>query len=496
MLTNKFAFFDINYGEFASITGTNLNTSTAVYAYDNRSDAGNTTWNTTTGSLVYYWGTDVHLDSFFINNHNWQNGTVYKQIAPKLLLHCDGLSGSAVFVDSSLVARTVYNMGSVIQTAAIGAPFGTGSAFFPGTSTAQTMLYTDQTNDFSFADDPFTVLFWVRCTAFPSLTAGLNDEHFCLFTSASNSSSYHTGGYITSLKANTATSKFMLKTTVDGSGVTHSLTAMTLNTWHFMAYSKPATGSAVNVYLDTNKIGEIVAGLGDYNCLSAFCIGSGNNPTTNSLGSDALKGYMDEFVVIKGVGLYDGTTISVPASPFTSTGSFYSITSFSNLTTSSYYYNNAGTIAAVGVKFEFTSTQDSLTGTAGEIIATKQKFALSRNPSKYIPSKTPILKTNRLYNGPIVSTRVGDYFEAQIGWSMLLGDPNTLTNTDLQNVTELARQNISFLFWPNANNDFLNLQTWRKEDVFKCKINDQVSYEFADPDTRSIIADYLIEETK
>ena len=52
MLTNKFAFYDINYGEFASITGTNLNTSTAVYAYDNRSDARNVTWNMTTGSFT------------------------------------------------------------------------------------------------------------------------------------------------------------------------------------------------------------------------------------------------------------------------------------------------------------------------------------------------------------------------------------------------------------------------------------------------------------
>ena len=64
-------------------------------------------------------------------------------------------------------------------------------------------------------------------------------------------------------------------------------------------------------------------------------------------------------------------------------------------------------------------------------------------------------------------------------WRHLQGDPNTLTNTDLQNMTELARKKTSFLFWPNANNDFVNMFTWRKQDIFKCKITNDTEYEFS-----------------
>ena len=474
MLTNKFAFYDINYGEFASITGTNLNTSTAVYAYDNRSDAGNTTWNTTTGDFTYDFGQNVQLDSFFINNTNWQAGEITCNGINKTLLLIHGNNGAGnPLIDSSTEADLLHSITAYNGCAQVATTSKFGSSSIALTGTGYFGITT--VNEFSGTGD-FGVSMQVR----------FNDNNAQYLMKTFDGLLSHAHDFSMHIYPNSAGSTLVLN--VNG---TLSYTV-----------SMPYLSIGVTHHLEINRSGGVIYPFYNGTLANTMPSMSGNitaRPLVCGLGhsTGGIATYSNCFVEEIRITNYAPHTANFtpPTAMYTSTSSFATLTAFS-LTSNSFYYNHPSTISTSQVRYSFTSTQDSLTGTAGEIIATKQKFALSRNPSKYIPSKTPILKTNRLYNGPIVSTRVGDYFEAQIGWSMLLGDPNTLTNTDLQNVTELARQNISFLFWPNANNDFLNLQTWRKEDVFKCKINDQVSYEFADPDTRSIIADYLIEETK
>lgn len=78
VLSATMKFYDMNYNEFASLTGTNFSTSTGVFLYDNRSDAGNGTWTDTSGTLVMNYGTSAGLimSDFFINNTNIKTGYI------------------------------------------------------------------------------------------------------------------------------------------------------------------------------------------------------------------------------------------------------------------------------------------------------------------------------------------------------------------------------------------------------------------------------------
>src|SRR3990167_1614466 len=251
VLTNSMAFFDINYNKYASVTGTNLNTSTAVYAYDNRSDLGNVTWTSQAGTYIadYGSGTFFYADSFFINNHNFASGNLQ---------------------------------------------------------------------------------------------------------------------------------------------------------------------------------------------------------------------------------VYTGT-------------SYLTIASFANLTTNAYHYQHNATITAYRVQFVVNYTQAGEAARAGELITTEKRFSLVDNPSRYVPLIRPIGQGNVLFDGRMIWNDRSNIFEADISWEYLQGDSNTLTNTDLQNMTELARRRTSFLFWPNANNDLVNMSTWRKEDVYKVKILDDATYEFVSPGLQHVI---------
>jgi hypothetical protein len=183
------------------------------------------------------------------------------------------------------------------------------------------------------------------------------------------------------------------------------------------------------------------------------------------------------------------------------TGSAWStITSFANQTTSAYYYKHTSTLTGYQVRYVCTDTQDSSTAYAGELIATAERFQLNYNPSKYVPTLSPTVKAKQLYNGLTIANKIADrenVFSAEVGWGYLFGEENTLTNTDLQNITELARENNAFLFWPNGDSEFLNMRTWRKDDLYKCKILGEVKYEFPSPAIAyAIIADYEFIEVK
>jgi hypothetical protein len=134
---------------------------------------------------------------------------------------------------------------------------------------------------------------------------------------------------------------------------------------------------------------------------------------------------------------------------------WFTLTTYANNTLSSTYYSVSITANYYGLGVTFTGTQDGASAYLGEMIMTKKKFQLVTNPSTYIPQMTDVGNVNRLYGGRSTYSTKGNYFNAKISWNMLQGD-DTLINSDLQYMTELARRKTTFLFWPNANNDFLN----------------------------------------
>lgn len=175
---------------------------------------------------------------------------------------------------------------------------------------------------------------------------------------------------------------------------------------------------------------------------------------------------------------------------------WYTVTAYSNNSATTNYYNNASTSTQItDTKIVFTKTVNSDPAYFGEFIATKKKFQLNYNPSTYVPSINPVGISKTLWDGRSVFNQRSDAFSANLGWGFLIGDANTLTNTDLQNVTELFRKKTSFLFWPNADNTFPNMFTWRKQDIYKCKCLEAVNYEFPAAGLTYIVkANYTIRE--
>ena len=176
---------------------------------------------------------------------------------------------------------------------------------------------------------------------------------------------------------------------------------------------------------------------------------------------------------------------------------WFTLTTYTNNTLTTNYYSLSATANYYGLGVNFSSTQDGGSAYIGEMIMTKKKFQLVMNPSKYKPSMVDDGNFKRLYGGRSTYSTKGNYFRAEIGWGMLSGD-EVLTNSDLQYMTELARRKTTFLFWPNANNDFLNMYTWNKQHIFKCRIiTPDTPYELAGPNLlNKIKAEYIIEEVQ
>ena len=181
----------------------------------------------------------------------------------------------------------------------------------------------------------------------------------------------------------------------------------------------------------------------------------------------------------------------------TNTGVWTTLTAYTNQTITSHYYNIGSSTIVYDAKVNYTSTQDGAVGQMGEFIVTIKNFQLAYNPDIYQPKMTPIMTKNILWTGKgVFAKKAESYFTANIGWSALQGNANYVGNTDLQNVTELARKNTSFIYWPNANNTTQNLYTWRAQDIYKCKISSPVVYEWYDKSVDYIIkgTGFLIEE--
>jgi len=183
------------------------------------------------------------------------------------------------------------------------------------------------------------------------------------------------------------------------------------------------------------------------------------------------------------------------------TGTAYAVAaSYTSIATSSIHMSFTTVTSVSRVRItNSTTASPSATAYAGEIIATRRKFTLGRNPNRYRSIISPVLVQKNTWDGRTIfneRSRSNGVFSAEIGWDFLEGAASN--STDAVNITELARKRTSFLFWPNAGNANQDgVFTWRGEDMYKCKIGDAVTYEFSNNNlTNYISTDFLIQEIK
>jgi Concanavalin A-like lectin/glucanases superfamily/PASTA domain len=214
-----------------------------------------------------------------------------------LLLHCDGINGSAVFVDSSSNANTMTTVGStVIDTS--DPQFGTGAMNLgPGFGAGGVTCPTGGAGGlFDMGSGDFTVEFGINIPS--SIGFGVYVIGDGFGTSGQLGSTYNAAG----------TSKFNLSVNIGGSAFSADSPALTtFGAWHSVALVK--SGTTITAYLDgvggipiTVPAGALVTPL------TSFQVGSlgtfGNKP----------PGEMDEIRVTKGLARYTGNY--TPTGPF------------------------------------------------------------------------------------------------------------------------------------------------------------------------------------
>lgn len=150
-----------------------------------------------------------------------------------------------------------------------------------------------------------------------------------------------------------------------------------------------------------------------------------------------------------------------------------------NYTLSS-YHASINTLGVQGVGINVVNSQNSGTNSyVGEFIATRKKFQINKNPSNYMVENVPIGSGQNMWDGKANWREHSNIYSASIGWEYAEGNLSSMTGTDLYNINELARQRVNFLVWPNASNtagQYPDLWSWRTNDLYKCRITENVNY--------------------
>lgn len=195
----------------------------------------------------------------------------------KLVMHGDG-EGQAI-VDSSPSARDITNTGAGITQSADQSVFGGKSIYFPGgTANYLTLADSDDWN-FGSATD-FTIAWWWRPA---DITRDL--QHF-IFKSPEFVIRYrndHTMSIYNWVVADTP-----------------AFTPVN-NTWVHLALAR--SGSTLKFFV--NGVGETITNMSI----------NPNGWVMGSDGTNTLRGYIDEFIITKGLNLYPNN-FSVPTGPF------------------------------------------------------------------------------------------------------------------------------------------------------------------------------------
>jgi len=214
------------------------------------------------------------------------------------LLHFDGANGSTSFVDE--VGHAWTRLGSPVISNAQ-SKFGGTSGYFPSTGAISAAYHSD----FDLLGGAFTIRGFIYHT-----TTG-DHRIFSLggtTTDWGSTTNIHlllqvdSGNRLTLAISNGTTAPISMNS---------AGTLLTLNNWTFFAAS--VDSSAARLYLGSSRVAQISA--------PAIARPSGNPvPCIGRIASQGAgndwRGYIDEFEILKGVALYNDTTITVPTAPF------------------------------------------------------------------------------------------------------------------------------------------------------------------------------------
>ncbi len=196
----------------------------------------------------------------------------------KLLLHCDGISGKAVFPDKSQSAHNMYvGVGLTINSTL--QKFGSGCLSLPGGSFLY--VYNDPNGDLTLGTGDFTIDFWFRPNTGYASSVTLVDWQ------------PGAGAYVTIAINSTGKVGFW----VNGGWSITGTTTLVANTWYHCALVR-ASG---NTKLYINGVQEGSTYADTWNYLS----GGTNRPVFGVWGTDGttwpFSGYMDEICISKGI---------------------------------------------------------------------------------------------------------------------------------------------------------------------------------------------------
>lgn len=217
---------------------------------------------------------------------------------PSLLLHMDGVNGSTTFTDSSGYANSMTNINAVISTTT--KAFGPSSGNFNGSAAVYVPALSGGIFDLGSTGAPWTIEGWMYVpsgTAAGNIIFGLSNlalgqEPIQLFVGISGPN-------------------YILSGTVAGAGVS-SPGNIAPNTWTHFAL----VGDGALTVCYTNGVGGTVVTYAAFNIAAGgFNFTVGAQGVSGGIPSAGYVGYIDEFMVTRGVARYT-TNFTPPAAPF------------------------------------------------------------------------------------------------------------------------------------------------------------------------------------
>ena len=204
----------------------------------------------------------------------------------KLALHCTGINGSKVLVDSSPSNHAVTTYGDAkIDTST--KVFGTGSLKLDGNG--DYLAVPDHT-DWNFGDGDFTIDFWVRFNSLP--TSGNVVKLYCQFQDVNN---YFTWYYYN--VSGTYSFQTVSQSTAVGIEFAPIFTpspGLATNTWYHFALTR--SGTSFRMFQDGTQVGDTATSSGAVVDNTGLAV----------IGADVhsgqyLDGWIDEFRISKGI---------------------------------------------------------------------------------------------------------------------------------------------------------------------------------------------------
>lgn len=252
-----------------------------------------------------------------------------------LLLDGDGTSGddNNTFTDSSTNAHTITENGSVVQGSF--SPYGDNwSNYFDGVSTDY--LSVSDSTGFDFGTGDFTVECWFYETGqvggFSILGATEGVNQYFAYGSAFQGMTMYAGYSATDIYSGTSNTPEP-------------------NQWNHLVWQrKDGRGQ---MYINGTRVYDAVYSADFGATATGFQIGR-----SDSYNNYYAKGYISNFRVIKGVGYYDGASITVPTAPLTAVTNTELLTCSSNRFADESTNNNTITISGTPKVTPFSPFKD------------------------------------------------------------------------------------------------------------------------------------------